>query len=286
MPAGPLRVRMAEHGFESNDDYEYRVRCLLSYPARGLRTLAVEGDSERRKTAFANALARALDWPHILYHDFTQTDDPPALATVPDRPDEEGPPPRQLTAFDRVVSEACAYSEAERTILILDQLHAADFREHIRLYHFVSSTEWRYPLATLRANPRTFLLMLISEEPIYHSLQKECFRIWTDSESLRLDYRPEELGLGPDAAGFMAALANLFRHLGASPTRSEYQRILDDALHRARTEEHLAQTIFGWIEGLDAEALRTPQVQPLMTAAVDALHHYLGRDEIELGGSG
>jgi hypothetical protein len=47
---------MAEHGFESNDDYEFQVRCLLESPTRGLRTLNIEGglgaaqDSLRQRT--------------------------------------------------------------------------------------------------------------------------------------------------------------------------------------------------------------------------------------------
>ena len=131
-PVGNLRRRMARHGFESNDDYEYRVRCLLTYATQGLRCLSVEGDSKRRKTAFANALGQALDWPHLLYHDFTQTEDLPGRVKVPDLEDQEGKSPAQLSAFDRIVSEACAFSEAEPTILIVDQLQAADFREHIR----------------------------------------------------------------------------------------------------------------------------------------------------------
>ncbi|MFZ0790821.1 MAG: hypothetical protein WAM94_14520, partial [Chromatiaceae bacterium] len=67
-----LREKLAQHGFESNDDYEFQVRCLLESPIRTLRALNITGDGERRKTAFATALARALEFPHCLYHDFTE----------------------------------------------------------------------------------------------------------------------------------------------------------------------------------------------------------------------
>ncbi len=71
-----LREKLAQHGFESNDDYEFQVRCLLESPTRTLRTLNIEGDGERRKTAFSTALARALEFPHVLYHDFTEVHPP------------------------------------------------------------------------------------------------------------------------------------------------------------------------------------------------------------------
>lgn len=175
-----LRRRMAEHGFESNDHYEDQVRCLLNYRTDGLRCLNVDGESNRRKTAFASALAHALEYPHILYYDFTQHTDPMAKVEVENLPDEEGETQHPVGPFDRAVSEACAYSEAEKTILIVDQLQAAEFREHIRIFRLVETAEWEYSLATLNAHPRNLLLFLISEEPLYHSLQKVSFRVWTD----------------------------------------------------------------------------------------------------------
>jgi hypothetical protein len=104
---------MAEHGFESNDDYEFQVRCLLESPARGLRTLNIEGDSERRKTAFANALARALDFPRCLYHDFTELHPPQPDLILPPSRDELGRAEPPIEPLDQTVSEACAQSEGE-----------------------------------------------------------------------------------------------------------------------------------------------------------------------------
>ena len=129
-----LQEKMAEFGFESNDCYEYHVRCLLNSEVRGLRCLNIEGDSDRRMTAFANALSYALEYPNILYYDFTEKIDVPVLVEAQeDRGGIEAP----IAPLDRVVSEACAFSEGEETILILDQLQAADFKDHIRIYQFV-----------------------------------------------------------------------------------------------------------------------------------------------------
>ncbi|MEM9301650.1 MAG: hypothetical protein AAGE01_06040 [Pseudomonadota bacterium] len=279
-----LRSRMARHGFESNDDYEYRVRCLLSYPTRGLRCLAVEGDSGRRKTAFATALARALEWQHVLYHDFAASEPLPGRIEVPDLPAEEGEAPVQLTPFDRTVSEACAFSEAEGTVLIVDQLQEADFAEHLRLYRFVTSAEWQYPLATLRANPRKFLLVLVSEAPLFHSLQKECFRIWTDPETPPLSFRPGDFGLDDDASPLIEALITLFEALRVSPTQSAFERILQDLLHRAGTADHLRGTLFGWVEGITWDMLAAEDIGARLDAVIEALQNYLGHDQIELTG--
>ena len=83
-----LIEKLTEHGFESNDDYEFQVRCLLETPTSGIRALNIEGDGERRKTAFANALARALDFPQILYHDFTVVHPPLPDVILPPNQDE------------------------------------------------------------------------------------------------------------------------------------------------------------------------------------------------------
>lgn len=274
-----LRKRMAEFGFESNEDYEYRVRCLLGYRPSGLRACVVEGESERRKTAFANALARALDWGHVLYHDFSEPEDPPP----PFEPsDEDGEPMIPLTRFDRAMSEACALSEAESTILILDQLHCAEFKQHLRLYHFVTTCEWTYPLATLRANPRRFLLFLISAAPLYHSLAKESFRIWSDTGRAALSISAEALGLEADAEGLLAAMQQLFATLGVLPTESEYRRVVEDCLRHARTVDQLRQTLFAWIEGLAFDALFESSLDPQLQLIVDEVLAYNGCDVIEL----
>ena len=161
-----LREKMAEYGFESNDDYEFQVRCLLESPNRGLRALNIEGDSERRKTAFANALARALDYPHCLYHDFTEQHPPPPDLILPPSRDELGRAEPPIQPLDQTPSEACAQSEGEPTILILDQLQAADFREHIRVHRLIADCAWEVRGGHYYANPRHLLIFLISVVPL------------------------------------------------------------------------------------------------------------------------
>ena len=281
---GHLRRRMAEHGFESNDNYEYHVRCLLNYDSKGLRCLNIEGQSKRRKTAYANALALALEYPQVIYYDFTELNDSDAKIESPPGQDQEGPVQKPISAFDRAVSEACAYSEAEQTILIIVQLQAADFKDHIRIFKFIESKEWQSSMASLRANARKFLLFLISEEPLYHSLQKASFRVWTDPGNTHLVFNPEEFGLEADAAPMMVELAALFDQLGVTPTKSEYQHIVHDIVRQVRTEEFLRHSIYGWTEGVDHAALYSTQLKQQVRQVMTAIEQYIGFDEIQIVG--
>lgn len=279
-----LRQQLAEHGFESNDDYEFPLRSLFAAGIDHLRCLQITGASGRRKTALANALAHALAYPHILYLDFSQPQpQPPPPASAPVAPDDSSPTEPPLSSFDRILIEACAFSEAERTVLILDQLQAAPFADQMRLFRFVQSREWDAGNATVRAHARHLLVMLISEQPIYHSLAHLCFRLWADSSDGRFDFRPEEFGLGPDAREMFARFGELFAALGTAPTRTEFTRILNDARQFVRTAEHLRHALFGWMERIDRDLLYAPQLTPALAAAVHAVNHYIGVDEIELG---
>jgi hypothetical protein len=278
-----LRRQLAAHGFESNDDYDFALRCLFESEQAAVRTLHVDGRAGRRKTAFANALAHALEYPHILYHDFLRSEPAPAPAPIaPADDDGAGAPELPVPAFDRIVTEACAFSEAARTILILDQLQAADFADQLRLYSFTSTREWSGPTGTVSANPRNLLLVLLSEEPLYHSLAKASFRIWTDIGRAFLDYRPEDYGLGRDALPRFHALAMLFEVLQASPTPSEYGRLLADLLARVRSEDQLRQSIFGWTEGMDRERLFSAEAIAPLREVMRTLEAYLGVDHIEM----
>ena len=276
-----LRKKLADFGFESNDDYDYPLRCLFEAEIAHLRCLNISGNSGRRKTALANALGHALDYPHLLYHDFSSTE--PPLPTIVLSEDGDGALEAPLRAFERSMSEACAYSEGARTLLILDQLQAADFHDHIRLYHFVQTREWVSPQGTAVANPNNLLLVLIAEEPLYHSLAKVSFRIHADDSHGHLDYRPEDFGLDASAGEFMAALGRLFGVMGQSPTPREYAHVLADVHQRIRTSEHLRQSLFGWMEGLDRALLQTTALQQPLETAVQAINRYLGIEEIELG---
>lgn len=278
-----LRKKLAEFGFESNDDYDYALRCLFEAQLPHLRCLNIVGSSGRRKTALANALGHALDYPHLLYHDFTSAEPPPPPIVLSEDATTGSSLEAPLTAFERSISEACAYSEGERTLLILDQLQAADFRDHIRLYHFVQTLEWVSPQGAVVANPQHLLLVLVSEEPLYHSLAKVSFRIHADASRGYLEYRPEDFGLDASAGEFMAALGVVFDAVGCSPTTSEYTRILADIHQRVRTEEQLRQSLFGWMENLDRAALHAPPLHPLFITAAHAINRYLGIEEIEIG---
>lgn len=277
-----LRSTLALHGFESNDDYEFALRCLFEAEVPNLRALHVDGNGGRRKTAFANALARALEYPHVLYHDFSRVEPPPAQMPVLLEDGDLGPMEPGPGAFDRAVTEACAYSEGARCVLILDQLQAADFADHIRLYEFGMSHEWNGVAGTVRANARNLLLVLISEQPLYHSLAKISYRVWTDAQRAYLDYRPEDHGLGPDAKPLFAALADVFAAANASPTPGEFERLLRDLLLRVRSEDQLRQALFGWTEAVHRERLYSPEVTPTLQAALDELTRFLGSDEVEL----
>ncbi len=245
-----LRQRLAHHGFESNDDYQFVLRCLFEANLSHLRVLQVDGASGRRKTAFATALAHALDYPHVLYHDFSHIEAPaPVLPMSVSDDAEPGPVEAPMSAFERALTEACAYSEGERTILILDQLQAADFSDHIRLQRFAASGEWQHGSASAFANPRHLLLVLIS-----------------------------------DAQAMFNALTQLFEHTSLSPTPTEFGHLLQDLLLRARSQDQLRQVLFGRIEGVERERLETPGAHAALTAVIEALSDYLAHDHIELDG--
>ncbi|QVL46949.1 MAG: hypothetical protein KFB96_14480 [Thiocapsa sp.] len=279
-----LRESMAEHGFESNDDYDFQLRCLLKGMPNRIRTLSIQGNGERRKTAFATALAHALDTPHILYHDFSDEEPPTPEVILPPGTDEYGRKASAVDPLDDIVSHACALSEAESTVLILDQLQAADFREHIRVHRLIRDRRWLVRDAPYYANPRNLLLFLISEAPLYHSLQRESFRVWVGRVSeRRVTLSPAELGLGVDAAPLLDALNDLFLAVDASPTRSEVARLLDDLTAHVQTEEHLVHAMFGRCEAIDREPMRDPDLLPVLTRVIERLRDYLDIEEIVVG---
>jgi hypothetical protein len=279
-----LRKRMAEFGFESNEDYDFALRALFAARNQHLRCLNVAGESGRRKTAFANALAHALDYKRILYHDFSTPEPPPApIVVTEDDKSNPGPADVALTTFERVVVEACAYAEGEPTVLILDQLQLAEFREQIRLYHFIHGGEWSLGSASVRANPKHLLMILISELALYHSLAKVSYRIWTDASGGRFEFRPQEFQLDAEAQPLFDSLALLFAALGSVPTPTEFGHIVDDLLQHVRTEEQLRATLFGWMERVDRGTLYAPALLPALSAAVEALNQMLGLEEVVMG---
>ena len=127
--------------------------------------------------------------------------------------------------------------------------------------------------------------MLVSEAPLYHSLARASFRLWTDAQRAFLDYRPEDYGLGANAEPLFAALSALFQGTGLAPTPGEFAHVLDDLMQRVRSEDQLRQVLFGRIEGVERDRLNAAATGPLLTTAIDALSALLGHDHIELGES-
>ncbi|MCX7043586.1 MAG: hypothetical protein NT117_13225 [Gammaproteobacteria bacterium] len=278
-----LRTRLAEFGFESNDDYDHALRCLFGQQLTHLRVLHVDGTAGRRKTAFAQALGRAMDYPHVLYHDFSASEPPPSAHPIVLEDGSLGVPEAAPSAFERVMTEACAYSEASQTLLILDQLQAAHFADQARLYNFVMNREWTNSAGSATANARNLVLVLISEQALYHPLAKCSYRIWTDAQRAFLDYRPSDYGLGAEAQGFFAAIATVCVALPASPTPSEFANVISDLLHHARSEEQIRQSLFGRIENLERARLYAPELAPPLRALLVELERLLGADEVSLG---
>ena len=277
-----LRHALAHHGFESNTDYGFALDCLFAAELEHLRCLHVDGSAGRRKTAFANALGQALDYPQVLYHDFSQPE--PVAAALPVQLDDGslGPAEAPLSAFERAVTEACAYSESERCLLIFDQLQAAAFADQLKLTDFLRTGEWTSPAGSVLAHRKRLLVALISDGALYHSLARLSYRIWTDAERAHLDYRPEDHGLDAAAVPLFAALSELFDVLGISPTPSEFQRLLADLLQRAYTLDQLRQTLFGHTEGLERDRLYADAALSGLDQALEALNAYRGVDHIEL----
>lgn len=271
---------MSEHGYESNESHDYLVRCLNSAPGPNIKCLNIEGDGGRRKTAFASALAHALEPTHVLYHDFTQ--DEPVLPsnTLKTAEDNEGPDEPPVLLFDRMMSDVCAYSEGEKTILIIDQLHAADFKDHIRIYKFLTTREWRYSDAAFYANRKNLMVFIVSEEPLYHSLQKNSFRVWISGPRARgVPFKPTDFKLDADAEPLIAGLHQLFENLNMFPTFSEYKKIVHDIQINIRCVDDLKQSIYGWTEAADRELLNSPELNTYLTEFMPVIEDFIGIEE-------
>ncbi len=283
-----LKNRLAEFGFESNEDYDFALRTLLESENDSIRAAELVGTLARRKTAFAHALGLALAYPQRLYHDFTGlqvTESPPVRdenSEGVDTGDRRAAVP--LNGFERIVTEACAFSESSRTLLILDQLQACDFSDQLRLFQFIQSGIWTDRGGSVIAHRRNLLVLLISNEALYHSLQKCSFRIFTDASVGIFDFKPVDFGLGVHTQGLIDAFAKLFDALRCQPTRSEFERILRDCEARVRTAEQLRICVFGRIENLDRIALYDSSTLPVIAVILDELTAVLGIEVVSLTG--
>jgi hypothetical protein len=278
----PLKQQLAEYGFESREDYDYAVQCLLNSHTENIRCLNVDGDPGRRKTAFAHALAQVMDVGHVLYYEFGTEKTLSQIVRVVDGEDVSEEPPTQ--PFDRVMTEASTLSEAEKTILILDQLQLAPFQQHIRLYEFIKSKQWSYSDVSFYANSANLLIFIISSEPLYHSLQQISFRIWVGAQAESMDkLQPDELGLDEGCREWLEALSALLFELGCTPSISECQKLTYDIERYVRTEEQLRISIFGWIENIDRKRLNSRPVAVYVRKVMTAVEDNLSiQEEIEL----
>lgn len=277
-----LKDKLAEYGFDSPENHDYAVQCFLANPTQFLRCLNIAGDAGRRRTAFAHALAQALDIRHVLYFEFGTAIRMPQIVRVHDG--EELPPEPPTSAFDRIMTEACALSEAEKTVLILDQLHLSPFREHIRLFEFIKSNVWAYSDVRFYANVSNLQIYLISAEPIYHSLQQHSYKIWISAQS-QAGGMPSltDLGLDEGAALWVAALTKLFEQLGVTPSLQQYRRLVFDVVHTVRNRDQLRVSLFGWIEHVDVQKLAAQVLEPYLDAVLRDLLDAMGvAEEIEL----
>lgn len=282
-----LKIRMSENGFESNTHYDFALSALANHFNATIACLNVQGNSGRRKTAFANALANAqTDVAHILYHDFTAIEETPAPVVVEHNVDDDSTgkidPP--VSEFDRVMSDACAYSEAEKTILILDQLQGADFKHHIRLHAFLQSKEWSYQGTTFYANQQKLSVYLISEEPLFHSLQRHSFKVWiAPSADKHTAFKHSDFHLDASAQPVIDALIELFEHINTAPTPSEFNKVLNDIAHSVHTADDLSNTLFGWLESIDYTSLTDETTQSLIqTRVMPRIEQYIGIEDVEI----
>lgn len=277
-----LKQQLAEYGFESRESYDYAVSCLLNQPVENIRCLNVDGDPGRRKTAFAHALAQALGHDHVLYFEFGVDKPVPQVIRLNEGEDVPEEPPTQ--PFDRIMTEACALSEAETTVLILDQLHMAEFQQHIRLFEFTKSKVWSYSDVKFHANASNLMVFLISNEPLYHSLQQNSFRVWVSAEDQNTaQIQPQDLGLDEENREWLEPLNELMLELGLSPSISEYRKLAYDIELHVRTAEQLRVSIFGWIENVDRKRLFSKSIQPYIARVMEAIEKGFGiQEEIEL----
>ncbi|MFP4683764.1 MAG: hypothetical protein ACLFMW_08920 [Ectothiorhodospira sp.] len=267
-----LRQRLAEHGFVANEEYDHPVRCLLGARHDHLRCLNIEGTQAGRRTAFAHALGHALGHAHVLYHEFTPPPprEPVRLPPALDTDEAPGEPP--VEPLDRVMGEACALSEGDATVLILDALHRAPFSEHLRLAAFLGDGLWRYGAITLKAHRRNLMVFLLSDDPLYHTLRRRCFRVWVDPDPARATRpTPADLDLPDSAAPLLEALAAVFAELEVSPTLEEYHHLIHDLQVNVDSLEDLRLSIYGWVEGVDREHLMSARMRRILEQHRSAL---------------
>jgi len=281
-PMFPLQNSLSQHGFTASESYDHAVRCFLTNPTERIRCLNIDGDCGRRRTAFAHALAHSLGAEQVLYYEFGKDKPVPQIIRIQEGEEVVEEPP--VDAFDRVLTEACAQSEAEHTVLILDQLNKTQFLNHIRLYEFLGNGVWRYADVQYQANLLNLKVFLISDEPLYHSLLNSSFRIWiNESSRIQSQVSAADLNLQDQNCTWLEPLQILFKHLQLSPTINEYRRLAFDIEEHVRTEDQLKTSLFGWLENLDMNDLQRQEIKPYLEDILYAIQQGLDvHEEIEI----
>lgn len=278
----PLKSRLSQNGFTSSESYDHAVQCFLNNPNEHVRCMHVDGDCGRRRTAFAHALANVLDATQVLYYEFGKDKKVPQIIRIQEGEEVVEEPP--VEALDRILTEACAQSEAEKTILILDQLHKTQFLNHIRLFEFLQTGKWHYSDVQYQANVLNLHVFLISDEALYHSLQSNSFRIWIESNENRVSsVLASDIGLDEENCGWFKPLQNLFKQMNISPTVEEYSRLAYDIEHHVHNYQQLKVSLFGWVEGMDRQQLEDEEFHPYLKGVLDAiLNGHNVHEEIEI----
>jgi len=273
-----LKPALSRYGFTSSESYDHAVQCFLSNPTEHIRCMHVDGDCGRRRTAFAHALANALETPQVMYYEFGKDKPVPQIIRIQEGEEIIEEPP--VDALDRILTEACAQSEAEKTVLILDQLHKTQFLNHIRLYEFIQTGLWRYSDVQYQANLLNLAIYLISDEPLYHSLQSCSFRLWV-SETNRnvVKISASDLGLDEQSCSWLPSIQKLLDQLKLSPTLEEYQRLAFDIEQHVHNKQQLKVSLFGWVENVDRTELENRELQPYINDVLEAILHGKGIDE-------
>ena len=252
-----LKEKLSRAGFASNASYEHIVQCFLEAPNECLRCLNVDGDNGRHKTAFAYALAEVLNNQHILYFEFG-LDVPvqPTFVRVVDGEEIVAEPP--VAELDKIINEACALSEAEKTVLVLDQLQLADFRQHIRIQSLAKTAVWAYADVTCYANKDNLQLYLVSDGGLSSMLQQVSFRVWLPQRNQAIRHlRSTEVGLAESCDIWLEKLIVLMDELNVSPTLAEYKQLAYDIDTFVHTDYQLKESIIGRIEAVDYARLNS-----------------------------
>lgn len=279
-----LKSRLSQYGFTSGESYDHGVQCFLRNPTQHIRCLHIDGDCGRRRSAFGHALANALQAPQVIYYEFGKDKQVAQIIRIQEGEEIIEEPP--VDALDRVLTEACAQSEAEKTVLVLDQLHKTPFLNHIRLYEFLQSGLWQYSDVQYQANITNLSVYLISDEPLYHSLQSCSFRLWiNEANRTRVNISAADLGLNEESGSWLPLLQKLMLKMQLAPTLDEYQHLAFDIEQHVHSLSQLKVSLFGWVENIDRVELESDALKTCLNDVLEAILRGKGvPEEIEISG--